>query len=101
MGQPLVVAAQQVDPPGLDVGQPGLADVVADDARTVIGQRQRGGQSHVAQSDDGDVSALRSSAGHGSVSAQQHLFGHSVPTQFAGSTASAPTIHTGGVPSAG
>ena len=69
--QPLPVPVQQVDPTGLDVGQPGFAHVAAGDVRSVVGQRQRRGQSHVAEADDGDL-------GHALISA--------------------PTIHTGRPP---
>ena len=38
LSQTLMIAPQQVDLSGFDFGQPGLADVVADDVCTVIGR---------------------------------------------------------------
>ena len=94
LGQPGVISRQQVNPPGLDIGQPGFADVVADDAGIVVSQGQRRGQAHVAQADDGDGVAQQGRRRGGDRDGRQ------LPLQLDVMSVWAPTtVQAGGVPS--
>ena len=95
VSQTLMIAHQQVDPPGLDVGQPGLADVAAGDARTVIGQAKRGGQSYIAQADDSDGAAGQGQRRGGD--RERHL--HTPAQLEVTALVLVPTVNVGDLPS--